>query len=62
MHNSWLTLPVSALSAFDPPVREIIVLSVLEKLCPIIGKWVSKLGSTNLMKYYIVPEDDNDKD
>ena len=62
VHNSWLTLPVPALSAFDPPVREIRVLSVLEKLCPIIGKWVSKLGSTNLMKYYIVPEYDNDKD
>ena len=56
MHNSWLSLPVSALSAFDSPVREIIVVSVLEQWCPIIGKWVSKLGSINLMKYYIGPE------
>ena len=56
MHNSWLSLPVSVLSAFDSPVREIIVVSVLEQWCPIIGKWVSKLVSINLMKYYIGPE------
>lgn len=62
MHNSWLSLAVSALSAFDAPAIEIIVLSVLEEQCPITGEWVSKLGSINMLKYYTVTEEDNDKD